>query len=304
MTVATGTIGHESIGRAARSFPVGSRGWCAAIAGVVEAAAPKPGNVHPLASFPDLCFADLVAAALASAAVLDRAPHQPLGRTILDAVSASRAAADTNANLGIVLLTAPLAAVADGVPISPEAVADVLGGLSRDDAADIYAAIALARPGGMGTVSWADVAGTPPDDILDAMEAAADRDLIARLWSRGFAPLFTGPAADLASAIAAGRPLLDAVVEAHLRQLAREPDSLIARRHGRATADAMSRQAASIMALPAADRPVAIAAFDASLREPRRINPGTTADLIAAALYILLRDGRLASHPLLHPASS
>jgi len=33
--------------------------------------------------------------------------------------------------------------------------------------------------------------------------------------------------------------------------------------------------------------------FDRELRSPKRINPGTTADLCATALYILLRDGRL-----------
>jgi triphosphoribosyl-dephospho-CoA synthetase len=31
-----------------------------------------------------------------------------------------------------------------------------------------------------------------------------------------------------------------------------------------------------------------VAAFDHDLRVPRRLNPGTTADLIAASLYVLL----------------
>ncbi|MFM8802677.1 MAG: hypothetical protein ACKOK8_01980, partial [Planctomycetia bacterium] len=36
------------------SCPPRGRGWCAAAASVLEASAPKPGNVHPAASFPDL----------------------------------------------------------------------------------------------------------------------------------------------------------------------------------------------------------------------------------------------------------
>jgi triphosphoribosyl-dephospho-CoA synthetase len=36
-----------------------------------------------------------------------------------------------------------------------------------------------------------------------------------------------------------------------------------------------------------------IDAFDRSLRTPPHRNPGTSADFLAAALYILLREGRL-----------
>lgn len=280
-------------GRAVVGCAAGSRGWCAACAGVLEATAPKPGNVHPAASFPDLGYADLVAAALAIAPVIDRAATRPVGRTVLDAVQAARAAAGTNANLGIVLVTAPLAAVGDGEPLTPAAVERVLAGLDAADAADIYRAIAIARPGGMGTAGRWDVAGPPPPDIRAAMRLAADRDEIARLWAFGYEPLFAGPVADLAAAAAAGGPLLDAIVHAHLAQLARCPDSLIARRHGAAVAAEVSARAGAVLALPAADRPAATAAFDRSLREPRRQNPGTTADLIAGALYILMRDGRL-----------
>ena len=57
----------------------------------------------------------------------------------------------------------------------------------------------------------------------------------------------------------------------------------------------MAREPACPAAAAAPDWLAAIADFDASLRAPRRLNPGTTADLVAAALYILLRDGRLAA---------
>ena len=224
---------------------------------------------------------------------MQSAPHRPLGLTILEAVRAARVAADTNANLGIVLLTAPLAAVPDGEPLDAAAVARVLGRLDRDDAAAVYRAIAVGRPGGMGTADSWDVHGPAPDDILAAMQAAAGRDQIARLWSHGFGPLFAGAVADLGRSLAAGAGLCDAVVEAHLRQLARERDTLIARKHGPLAAAEVSAAAAAVLATPAANRPEALAAFDRSLRDPKRLNPGTTADIVAAALYILLRSGRL-----------
>lgn len=234
-----------------------------------------------------------MAAATAIAPTFERAATQRLGRTILEAVTAARSAADTNANLGIILLTAPLAAVPDGEPLTAAAVDRVLAQLGATDAADVYQAIALARPGGMDRVDRDDVNGTPPTDLLAAMRAAADRDQIARLWAEGFEPLFAGPVVDLAASLEAGMPLLEAIVDCHLRQLAREADSLISRKHGADTAARVTTVAAAILRLPPAERPVATAAFDASLRSPRRLNPGTTADIVAAALYIQLRTGRI-----------
>jgi len=273
--------------RLATACATGGRGWCVGAACILEASAPKPGNVHPDADFPDLAHADLVAAGIAIAPIMDEAPAAPLGRTILAAVEAAGRVTRSNANLGIVLAITPLAA-AD----SPDSVQDSLARLGRADAADVWRAIALARPGGMGTSERHDLRAPPPTDLLDAMRAAAHRDQIARLWATDYADLFTGPVADLAAEVAAGSELDDAIVRAHLRQLAREPDTLIVRRHGAAVAADVSRRAREVLAA-GADWRTAAAAFDHALRFPNRVNPGTTADLIAAALYILLREGRI-----------
>jgi triphosphoribosyl-dephospho-CoA synthase len=275
----------------------GGRGWSAAVACILEATAAKPGNVHPAAAFPDLVHADLVAAALAIAPVIDMAAGTPLGRTIRAAVAASRRVVRSNANLGIVLAIAPLAAV----PVEPGGLMSAIrsGGVSRlletvdrQDAADVWQAIATARPGGMGTVDACDLAAPPPDDLVAAMRLAADRDEIARLWTTGFRPLLDGPVTDLLADLRSA-PLEEAIVTSFLRQLARRPDTHVARRHGAAVATDVSRRAAAVLAAAAAERRAATTAFDRSLREPTRINPGTTADLIAAALYILVYDGHL-----------
>jgi triphosphoribosyl-dephospho-CoA synthase len=271
------------------------RGWCAAVASMLEAAAAKPGNVHPRAWFADLAFGDLVAAGVAIAAPLDAAPDRPLGETILMAVQAATAATPSNANLGIILLVAPLAAVpGDAAALRPAAVDTVLARLDASDAKSIWEAFQIARPGGLGKAERHDLAGPAPPSILDAMRLAAERDTIARLWAHGFEPLIAGPVADIAGAIAAGVPLETAIIRGHLRQLARQPDSLIARRHGEDVAAEVSVRAAAIVALEGRTGwRSAVDDFDASLRTPHRLNPGTTADLIAAALFILLWDGRL-----------
>ena len=274
----------------------GTRGWCIAEACRLEATAEKPGNVHPGASFPDLDHAELVAAGRAIAPAIEAAPSQPLGRTILAAVSASRRVTRSNANLGIILAIAPLASVPGaeiGRPFRPDDVAAVLRRLTHEDAADTWEAIALAAPGGMGRRGRWDLAGPPPDDLLAAMAAAAPHDQIARLWTEGWGSLEDGLVSDLLAEVATGLPLEEGIVRGFLRQLAREPDTLIARRHGPDVAAEVSRRAAAVIGQTGASWRDAAAAFDRSLRHPRRINPGTTADLCAAALYILLRDGRL-----------
>jgi len=276
-------------------LPRGGIGWCAAMASITEAAAAKPGNVHPGASFDDLTFFDFVAAGISIAASLERASSRPLGETIFDAVRAASEASPSNANLGIILLIAPLAAVSLAQrPLTPAHVDAVLARLDATDAAAIWEAIQRACPGGMGKADRHDLAGPPPADIREAMALAADRDTIASLWAHGFEPLFAGPVADLLATLTADVPLETAIIRTHLRQLARRPDSLIARRHGDETAREVSTRAAALVALEhEATWPTALAAFDVSLRRPRRLNPGTTADLVAATLYILLRDGLL-----------
>lgn len=275
----------------------GGRGWSAAAACILEASAAKPGNVHPAAAFPDLSHDELVAVALAIAPVMEAATHRILGSTILSAVEASRRVSRSNANLGIVLALAPLAAVPAepghlAAAIRTGAVVDRLEAVDRDDAALVWQAIATAQPGGLGTVEACDLADPPPHDLLAAMRLAADRDEIARLWTTGYGPLLDGLVADLEEELRTV-PLEDAIIRGFLRQLARRPDTHVVRRHGSGMAADVSRRAAAVLAAPANDWRAALAAFDRSLREPTRINPGTTADLVAVALYILVYDGRL-----------
>jgi triphosphoribosyl-dephospho-CoA synthase len=272
----------------------GGRGWRAAAACILEASAPKPGNVHPGAEFADLSYAELVAAAAAIGPVMEGAAERPLGLTVRLAVEASRRVTRSNANLGLVLGLAPLAAVPGDGPPDPPAVERVLAGLSAADAAEVWTAIRLAEPGGLGTAAAHDVRGPPPGDLRAAMRLAAPRDLVARLWADGYGSLFAGPVRDLEIELTAGHALDDAIVRVHLRQLAREPDSLIARRHGGGAAAEVSARAAAVIASPEPLWRAAAADLDGWLRTPLRLNPGTTADLVGTALYILLSiPGRL-----------
>ncbi len=126
----------------------------------------------------------------------------------------------------------------------------------------------------------------PQVDIVEAMTLAADRDLIARQYATGFVDLMERIVPLVEESICRRGDLLGGIVDAHLRMLANEPDSLIARKNGFEVAAGVQKRAQNVDL----DDPASISVFDESLRnDTHELNPGTTADLIAAALYMLLR---------------
>lgn len=259
-----------------------------------EATAPKPGNVHPHAAFNDVCYADYLASAIAIGPAMDNATTQNLGTTILESVAATRKMVGRNTNLGTILLLAPLASVPRTLSLQ-EGVADVLRATDQEDAAQLYEAIRTARPGGIGTAGKMDIYQTPPGDLCAAMREAADRDCVAQQYAENFVPLFERIVPNLRNAIQAGMTLADAIVHVHLQTLHAFPDSLIARKCGIAVAEEASRRAGEVLSAgpqPSAAYQQALQMLDRYLRDERhQRNPGTTADLLAAGLFTLLRDG-------------
>ncbi len=261
---------------------------------VWEAAAPKPGNVHPGAAFDDLCYDDFVAAARVSALHLSRASELGVGRAVLDAVQATREVCGSNVNLGICLLIAPLAAVPADSTLA-EGMGSVLARLDDDDARHVYEAIRLANPGGLGQVSVQDVSAAPTCGLVEAMRLAEDHDRIAWNYAHAFEDvLVTGPEI-LSRWMERGDLDRDTLIVAlQLELLARTPDTLIARKCGARTARDVSDRAREVLASgwPNASNAVArLSEFDAWLRsDGHRLNPGTTADLIAATLFAAMRD--------------
>ncbi|HEV7225597.1 MAG TPA: triphosphoribosyl-dephospho-CoA synthase [Pirellulales bacterium] len=272
-----------------------SIGQCASLACLLEATAPKPGNVHRGADFDDLTYLDFAVAAVAMApAFEDAAAGAGVGQTVLAAVRAMRRAVAGNTSLGTILLLAPLACVPRGEPLAT-GVKQTLARLSPADSRQVYDAIRLAAPGGLGEVAEADVAGEPPDDLLFAMQLAAERDLVARQYANSFEQVLQAIVPWLSEGLERQWPLADAIVRTQLQLLRDFPDSLIARKCGRDIAlQAAARAGKTLEAgLPGdEDYHRAIADFDFWLRsDDHRRNPGTSADLLAAGLFAALRDG-------------
>ena len=276
----------------------------AQLACLLEAFAPKPGNVSPGAGFGDTSYLDFLASAAAIGRSLGSA-SRPLGEIILMAVRDTRRWVDVNTNLGIVLLLAPLARAAalwgppDEVPIElgelRRSLATVLGESTVEDAQAAYEAIRLASPGGLGSVDSQDVASAPTVTLTTAMRLSADRDGVAYEYATDFRATFEVGAVALRAARRAGLDWNDAVVETYLTLLAAYPDTHIARRAGHARAAEVTRTAGAVLDVGGvrsdAGR-IAIAQLHADLSDPRNLsNPGTTADITAAAIFVTLLTG-------------
>jgi triphosphoribosyl-dephospho-CoA synthase len=266
------------------------------LACLLEVSAPKPGNVSPERHFHDTRYEDFLASAVAIGPALAGAGENPLGTTIRHAVEATRRWTRSNTNLGIVLLLAPLAraALREGASLR-ERLRTVLTETTVTDAGEVYAAIRRARPGGLGEAEAEDVAGAPTVSLRDAMALAAERDAIAREYVTDFALTFeTGVPAVLA-ARREGLAWSDTVVETYLTLLDAAPDTHIARKLGAAEAVAISLQAREVRASGGTRSPEgrqALGVLDTELRDQRnRRNPGTTADLTCAALFVVILEG-------------
>jgi triphosphoribosyl-dephospho-CoA synthase len=171
----------------------------------------------------------------------------------------------------------------------------VLEATTIDDARDVYAAIRCASPGGLGRVESQDIADEPTMPLLDVMRLAADRDGIAREYATAFEVTFDTAAPVLARARRDGLSWNDAIVETFLTLLAASPDTHVSRRGGADLAGDVSRRVHVVLEKGGVRSEAgrrAIAELDVALRDERNVaNPGTTADLTAAAIFVVLLGG-------------
>ena len=259
-----------------------------------ELEAPKPGNVHLFAPGHRMTAAQFEESAAAAAGPLAR-HGAGVGARILGAVEATRKAVGaTNTNLGIVLLCAPLAAAAERPATDlRSALAGVLVDLDVEDAKLAFRAIVLANPAGLGRVKRHDVFAPAHVTLREAMAEAADRDRIAAQYDTDFVDVFER-----------GEPLLRSTRErtndprwgtlaVFLGFLSAFPDSHVVRKHGPTVAEEVRRRAVALLErLCGGEVPPDLATITGELLEwdrelkNREINPGTSADLTVATLFV------------------
>ena len=265
-------------------------GTLAQVACTWEVHARKAGNVCPGREFPDLTVNDFLMSAAAIAPVLDQAPQQPLGVTILRCIEETRKVVNTNTNLGIVLLLAPLASVPLDQPLLP-GVREVLARTTVEDSRNVYAAIRLAKPGGLGAVKEQDVRDEPLP-LREVMALAKERDLVAAQYATDFASILGWLVPELDMTVNGFGNIERGIVMTQLTALILATDSLILRKLGQVNAGQVRKRTFAIAGgLETPEGRQAYCDFDTWLRSDNHArNPGTTADLIAAALFVALRE--------------
>ena len=258
---------------------------------LAELTALKPGNVHAYAAGHRMTVADFETSARVSAPAI-AAPGLMVGERILTALRRTREAVSSNTNLGILLLCAPVAqaALRSTDRDLRQGLHAVLEALTVDDAVNAYEAIRLANPGGLGDSPRHDVREPPRITLLEAMRVASDRDRIAAQYITDFADVFGLGLDRLTAGRQRWREFEWAISSTYLGFLGAFPDSHIQRKFGLETAEAVMIEARKFDTLLSGtpDPSVILSdlqTFDSALKD-KDINPGTSADLTVATLFV------------------
>lgn len=252
----------------------------------------KPGNVGRHGAGHGMECADFIKSAQAVTPILcDR--RLGIGRKILSSVEATRAEVRCNTNLGMVLLIAPIIQVFQEHGLQADfrrTVKSTLKSLGRQEAQDIFAAIRLANPGGLGKVDRYDVNSPLEIDIYSAMEAARDRDLVALQYANGYREVVDLGVKCLQNQFDRWNIVEWAVVACYLMYMASFPDSHIRRKHGIETAEQVRKKTKPVLErFMSYDNPEdareVLMIFDRELKASE-LNPGACADLTVASLLL------------------
>jgi triphosphoribosyl-dephospho-CoA synthase len=208
-----------------------------------------------------------------------------MGQTILAAVKASVAATHgRNVHLGSILALAPLVYGYTRGSQWPAGVQAVIEELTLDDTAAVFRAIRITHPTWLapGTAVDDDVYQSPRRPLIDVFRAAQDYDWIAREYVRHFSTVFDTWAPYLEKQLQDSGHWPTAVERTFYQMLLHEPDSLWIRKNGWETA---ARQHQKVVAAILAGDQHQLSEL---LEDPQnRWNPGTTADLIGAAIFVV-----------------
>lgn len=300
---------------------------CLQLAILLEVSADKPGNVNLVVGFEGTNHMHFLASAVAAAPYFRFAAERGLavsrgeislnevgvGQIIRECVAEiSRWQSGGNTLLGTVLLFAPLA-VAAGMTPAEKGIFE-LSGLRRnlkrvveattpEDAVAVYEAVRIAKPSGLGKAPELDV--NDPNSVkriiderislYQVFKIASAYDMVCSEWVNNYPVTFDFAYQSLIRSLKEGVDINMAIIHTFLEVLAKHPDTFITRKVGLKRAREVSAVAAEVLekgGLKTAVGRERLREFDAMLRrESNLLNPGTTADIIAAALALAVLSG-------------
>jgi triphosphoribosyl-dephospho-CoA synthase len=270
---------------------------CSQAAMAIElSSSPKPGNVDRCHDFSDATFQQFLISAVTSYPIFRKAASGEgrIGQLLLEAVKSWRLwNIPGNTHFGSLILMIPLAMAAGRTAGLPDRLRQELSLVLRDsnvdDAIDFYVAFELAnaRVAEVGEFSLKDATSSQKlreqnKTLLQLMSLSQGHDLIAKEWSTSYQRSFQ-LAARLAETIKM-HGLNDGVVRTYLEALSQEPDSLVLAKFGQDKAKEISLRAKNALEIGNLE---SVRKLDIEFLE-EDVNPGTTADLIAASLFVCL----------------
>ncbi len=301
---------------------------CLQLGILFEVSAPKPGNVNRKVDFETTKFEHFLASAVAVRPSFEHAAQrgimvsegaiQPeqieIGAIIKEAVININAwQSGGNTLLGTVLLLSPIAAAAGislvkneriSLPNLRENIRLVVESTTPSDAVAVYEAINMAGPNGLaGKAPTLDVEDPRSKTKLlkekitlyEVFKISAPYDSISREWTERYPVTFDVGFPYFTQQLKETGNLETAIIHTFLEILAKVPDTLIMRKVGLRKAKAISSKAGDIMklgGLMASAGREKLSKLDSELRGPKnKLNPGTTADILAAVLSIVLLKG-------------
>jgi triphosphoribosyl-dephospho-CoA synthase len=300
---------------------------CLELAMLLEVTASKPGNVTLTTNFEGTRIEHFLASAVAAESSFEKAAQCGIAvsknKLKISEVGIGQmikeCAADINAwqkggntLLGTVMLFVPIAVAAAMTPTEENFVFDfsrlranlrlTVESTSAQDAIDLYEAIDIAKPSGLGEAPDLDVTNPASKarllkenvTLFEVFKIAADYDDICFEWVRNYPITFDLAYPQLMKQLEQG-DLNAAVVHTFLEILSERPDTFIARKAGVEKARKVSLDAKDILklgGLKTSEGKKSIIELDKRLRASgNMLNPGTTADLTAAALALCILGG-------------
>ena len=300
---------------------------CLELAILLEVSANKPGNVNFVVGFEGTRVEHFLASAIAAAPSLREAANRGIavanrefrirevgvGQLIRDCVTEINAwQTGGNTLLGTTILFVPLAVAAGMTPTTGNYEFE-LSQLRRNlkltvesttpqDSVHLYEAIDVAKPSGLNGAPDLDVTDPASKQRLleenvslyEVFKIAASYDDVCYEWVNNY-PLTFNLAYPYLMEQLKTKGLNTAIIHTFLKVLSERPDTFIARKVGLEKAREISLEAKQILKLGGVETPkgkTSILKFDKKLRDSGNLfNPGTTADITAAALALCTLSG-------------
>ncbi|MBW9220460.1 triphosphoribosyl-dephospho-CoA synthase [Methanothermococcus sp. SCGC AD-155-N22] len=273
------------------------------IACVLEVSSFKPGNVHRYRDFSDIKYHHFLTSGIAFGDVIYKAAQDSknIGKYIKMAVIQSRRWSPSNANLGIIMLHVPIAMGAGNIDnFDSSKLRKEMIRLSKnttvEDSLNVYDAISIAMPNLNPPKRGPDVKEEDAKKRLieenltlyHVFKISSEWDNISKEWTEGFKISFEGYEL-LKDYYLEERDINWAITKTYIYLLSKYPDTLIARKNNLEISKEVSKIAMEIR--NNGYKKEDIEKFDSYLsKDGNRLNPGTTADIVAASLMIFLLD--------------